>query len=285
MRGQIPILINTPLINTPDIEVWPHGLLQARSNHDARLLAQSRHVLRRKRDGRYLAADTTTGWQSLLHGWKREPGIDIAMAALSAHRAPPAAFGSPAVGLPLDRLHRLLDALGIDDGYGRNTGLPLVAEPAELALAGFDRYGRALWLRHGAALAWLRMQSAALGDDVVLEAISGYRSHDYQFGIFQRKLALGQSVAEILKINAAPGYSEHHSGHALDISAPGEPAAEETFEQTEAFAWLNAHAADHGFHMSYPRDNTHGIVYEPWHWCWTTGVDAGLTDRRSHVGV
>ena len=21
--------------------------------------------------------------------------------------------------------------------------------------------------------------------------------------------------------------------------------------------------------MSYPRDNPHGIVYEPWHWCWT----------------
>jgi LAS superfamily LD-carboxypeptidase LdcB len=20
--------------------------------------------------------------------------------------------------------------------------------------------------------------------------------------------------------------------------------------------------------MSYPRDNPHGIVYEPWHWCW-----------------
>jgi D-alanyl-D-alanine carboxypeptidase len=20
--------------------------------------------------------------------------------------------------------------------------------------------------------------------------------------------------------------------------------------------------------MSYPRGNPHGIVYEPWHWCW-----------------
>ena len=281
MRGQIPIPISTLLINTLDIELWPHGLLHARSNHDARLLARARHVLRRKRDGRYLAADTPAGLKPLLHGWQREPGIDAAIAALAEHRAPPAALGSPAPALPLDRLHRLLDALGIDDGYGRKTGLPLVAEPTVLTFAGFDRYRRALWLQHGAARGWSRMQVTALDDDVVLEAISGYRSHDYQLGIFQRKLARGQTVTEILTVNAAPGYSEHHSGCALDIGAPGEPPAEESFEQTEAFAWLTAHAGDHGFRMSYPRDNPHGIVYEPWHWCWSPGADRARSDTAT----
>jgi D-alanyl-D-alanine carboxypeptidase len=101
---------------------------------------------------------------------------------------------------------------------------------------------------------------------VVLEAISGYRSHDYQLGIFRRKLARGQSVDAILKVNAAPGFSEHHDGRALDVSTPGEPAAEESFEATPAFAWLRGRAGDFGFVMSYPRDNPHGIVYEPWHW-------------------
>ncbi|WP_425331380.1 D-alanyl-D-alanine carboxypeptidase family protein, partial [Proteus mirabilis] len=28
-------------------------------------------------------------------------------------------------------------------------------------------------------------------------------------------------MAEILKVNAAPGFSEHHSGYALDICTPG----------------------------------------------------------------
>src|SRR5690606_41627176 len=70
----------------------------------------------------------------------------------------------------------------------------------------------------------------------------------------------------ILEVNAAPGWSEHHSGRAVDISAPGEPPAEESFEATPAFAWLRANAAGLGFTMSYPRDNPHGIVYEPWHW-------------------
>jgi D-alanyl-D-alanine carboxypeptidase len=110
------------------------------------------------------------------------------------------------------------------------------------------------------------MHAAALRDDVVLEAISGYRSHDYQLGIFERKLARGQDVRQILTVNAAPGYSEHHGGNALDIGAPGEAPAEESFERTPAFAWLTAHAGDSGFVMSYPRDNAHGIVYEPWHW-------------------
>ena len=58
-----------------------------------------------------------------------------------------------------------------------------------------------------AARAWAHMRDAAWGDGVVLEAISGYRSHDYQLGIFERKLSRGLSVVEILTVNAAPGYS------------------------------------------------------------------------------
>jgi hypothetical protein len=25
-------------------------------------------------------------------------------------------------------------------------------------------------------------------------------------------------------------------------------------------------AGRHGFRLSYPRDNPHGVIYEPWHW-------------------
>ncbi len=112
------------------------------------------------------------------------------------------------------------------------------------------------------------MRLHAAQDGIALDAISGFRSHAYQLGIFERKLARGLSVAEILKVNAAPGFSEHHSGHALDIGTPGDAPAEESFEATDAFAWLQANAGRHGFQLSYPRDNPHGIVYEPWHWCW-----------------
>lgn len=254
------------LINTPDIELWPGGLLRARSNHDARALSRARHVLRRKRDGQYLAADLPEGLLPLVHRLRHEPGIEAALDArdaTTAHRRP----GLEHVfELPLDRLHERLHALGLDDSYGERTGLPLVAEPDWLALAGFDRYRRPLWLHVEAARAWSHLRVAALRDDIVLDAISGYRSHDYQLGIFERKRARGQAVDEILTVNAAPGYSEHHSGLALDIGAPGEPPAEESFEHTPAFVWLRDNAGGYGFVMSYPRDNPYGIVYEPWHW-------------------
>jgi len=263
------------LLNTPDIEVWPAGLLRARSNHDARLLARARHVLRRKRDGRYLAVDLPEGLVPLLPAFAGAPGMDVARATLRRSRVPRGP-GIDAVDLlPLTRLHHRLEALGLDEGYGERSGLPLVPEPAWLGFAGFDRYRRPVWLHPRAARAWSHMRGDAMRDGVVLEVISGYRSHDYQLGIFDRKLARGLAVAEILAVNAAPGYSEHHSGRALDIGAPNEPAAEESFERTPAFAWLRHNAAGHGFVMSYPRDNPHGIVYEPWHWCWRGDLPAG----------
>jgi D-alanyl-D-alanine carboxypeptidase len=85
-------------------------------------------------------------------------------------------------------------------------------------------------------------------------------------GIFARKLARGLSVEDILQVNAAPGFSEHHGGCALDLGTPGEPPAEESFEATPAFDWLQANAGGYGFLMSYPRGNPHGIIHEPWHW-------------------
>ena len=256
----------TLLVNTADIELWPAWLLHARGSRDARLLARADYVLRRKRDGRYLAARLPEGLRPLVHRLGRETGVVHALAALEAH-PPHARPGIDTVAsLPLERLRERLHALGLDESYGDRTGLPLVPEPEWLAHAGFDRFRRPLWLASDAARAWNTMQSAALRDDIVLEAISGYRSHDYQLGIFERKLARGQSVAEILNVNAAPGYSEHHSGRALDIGTLDEPPAEESFERTRAFEWLRDNAAGDGFRMSYPRANPHGIVYEPWHW-------------------
>ena len=255
------------LYNSPAIEIWPATLLRARSNHDARVLARADFVLRRKRDGRYLAARLPEGLMPLVTHLPAEPGIQAALALLDGldrrgHLPVPTAC------LPLDGVLEQLARLALDiDHYAQASGLALHAEPAWLALAGHDRYRRPLWLTAPAARSWQRMCAAAAADGVLLQAISGYRSHAYQAGIFDRKRARGLAVAQILAVNAAPGFSEHHSGRALDISTPGEPAAEESFEATTAFAWLCAHAGHYGFALSYPRDNPHGIVYEPWHWC------------------
>lgn len=266
------------LFNTDLIEVWPAPLLRARSNHDARRLAQADHVLRRKHDGRYLAAIGATGIQSLIPHLPAEPGVAEALATLETHagyRQRPLPARWQQAWLPLQTLAGHLQALRLDaDDYAARSGLQLQPEPAVLEFAGRDRFARPLWLRRDAARAWHRLRRHAALQGITLDAISGYRSHAYQLGIVQRKRARGLALADILQVNAAPGFSEHHSGHALDIGTPGEPPAEESFEHTDAFAWLQRHAGDHGFQLSYPRGNPHGIVYEPWHWCWRpTAVD------------
>jgi D-alanyl-D-alanine carboxypeptidase len=256
------------LLNTPTVEAWPGGLLRARRSADARLMSGADWVLRRKRDGSYLAV-VAEGRALPLRRVARDTGVDDALDAIGdAARC----VSRDAPLLPTHRLRERLAQLGLDLDYASRSGLALVPEPSRLQLAGFDRYSRPLWLTALTAAAWARMRMAARDDEVVLDAISGYRSHDYQLGIFERKLARGLSVEQILEVNAAPGYSEHHGGCALDIGTPGEAPAEESFERTAAFAWLQRRAGEFGFVLSYPRGNPHGIVYEPWHWCWHRAV-------------
>lgn len=159
-------------------------------------------------------------------------------------------------------------ALGVPRDYGSTRHLRLQREPAQLVAIGADIHARMQWLQPRPARALARMRAAAGHDGIDLQVVSAFRSIEYQLGILERKLASGQSLDEILRVNAAPGYSEHHSGRCLDFTTPGSPALEQAFERSPAFAWLARNAADFGFHLSYPRGNPHGIAYEPWHWCW-----------------
>jgi zinc D-Ala-D-Ala carboxypeptidase len=244
------------LINGEQFEALPCALLRGRGNNTARLLSQGQWLIRRKIDGRYLAVGGDNWLQSL----RRNEKIQRACEAFYFH---PKAY-SPAQSLI--HLQSILDLLEIPQDYGDQHQLSLMAEPSELSFAGFDRYRRPLWMQADAAIAWNNMQAAARANGIALEAISGYRGHAYQHGIFKRKMARGQSVADILQVNAAPGYSEHHTGRAIDIGTPNEAPAEESFEKTPAFDWLMQHANTFGFRLSYPRNNPHGIIYEPWHW-------------------
>lgn len=159
-------------------------------------------------------------------------------------------------------------ALGVPRDHARLRQLSLVREPRQLTAIGPDVHGRMQWLAPRAAAAWRRLRDHARRDAIVLEVVSAFRSADYQLGILRRKVERGLSMDEILRVSAAPGYSEHHSGRALDLTTPGYADLEEIFAASPAFAWLSREAGRHGFTLSYPRGNRHGIAYEPWHWCW-----------------
>jgi D-alanyl-D-alanine carboxypeptidase len=161
--------------------------------------------------------------------------------------------------------------LSIPADYGTRYGLVLQPEAnqAELLLVGCNRSGRPITLVNSAAESWLRMKAAAAQGGIELIAVSGFRSIARQAEIIRAKLSAGQSIHDILRTNAAPGFSEHHTGRALDVGAPGYLDLETSFGQTPAFRWLTENAARFGFHLSYPRDNANGIRYEPWHWRWS----------------
>lgn len=174
---------------------------------------------------------------------------------------------SPA-SLPFaDRIADLHASLGIAPGYQQRSGLPLQYEPDTLVDAGQDMYGRDQRLTPEALSAWQQMQRAASADGVQLLLVSAFRSVDYQAALIRKKLDAGRTLDDILRVNAAPGFSEHHTGRAIDIASPDDAPLEESFENTMAFKWLAANGGRFGFVMSYPRSHQHAISYEPWHWC------------------
>jgi len=156
--------------------------------------------------------------------------------------------------------------LGIPAGYGRNGNPPAFAEAGDLIDVGPNLVGRMQRLTPLAATRWADMVAAAATDGVRLLLVSGFRSVEYQAGLIRNKLGSGQTIEEVLKINAAPGFSEHHTGAAVDIATPGSRPLTEEFESTPAFAWLTENARRFGFSMTYPRINPWGFIYEPWHW-------------------
>ncbi len=163
-------------------------------------------------------------------------------------------------------LRELHAELGIPENYGSGGSPPEFTEAIDLVEVGPNLVGRMQRLTPAAAERWRTMVAAAAADGTTLLIVSGFRSIDYQARLIRKKINDGQRIGDILAVNAAPGYSEHHTGMAVDIATPGSRPLTEEFEHSEAFAWLTRRAAEFGFVMSYPRDNAWGFIYEPWHW-------------------
>jgi D-alanyl-D-alanine carboxypeptidase len=168
-----------------------------------------------------------------------------------------------------ERIHAILAALDIPQDLIRARSLPLCPEAEKLVVAEVGADGREFQLTPAAAAAWRSMKDAAASEGIVLRLISAFRSIDRQVEILREKLAAGATVEEILSASAPPGYSEHHTGCAIDIDTDGAAALEIEFERTPAFAWLSKNAPRFGFVLSFPRGNQYGYQYEPWHWFYT----------------
>ena len=167
----------------------------------------------------------------------------------------------------LELLKKLHASLGIPKEYLEQCNQSLCFQPNELVETEPDYYGRPQRLTQKTFNAWSKMKESAANDNVVFFLVSAFRDPQYQHDLIARKIEKGILLQEILRVNAAPGFSEHHTGRAIDIGTQDCEILEEVFEKTAAFKWLQENAESFGFSMSYPRDNTAGFAYEPWHWC------------------
>jgi zinc D-Ala-D-Ala carboxypeptidase len=161
-----------------------------------------------------------------------------------------------------------LEVLGISSELIALRGLRECGEATmfEVAEVGVD--GREHLLVPSASDAWRSLKAAALVEGIDVFIVSAFRSIDRQAEIIRRKIEAGVAIENILSVCAPPGFSEHHTGRAVDLSTAGTRALEVEFDQTPAYAWLNQRAAEFGFFLSYPISNPWGYQYEPWHWCY-----------------
>ncbi len=144
---------------------------------------------------------------------------------------------------------------------------------ADTALAGVLTVAReGIWLDARCAAALADMLEAARDEGVdgwILS--SGYRDHDYQRRLYERKLEQDPHYADdpyAHPVAVMPPYvSEHATGLAVDLTIQGYESLEEDFAATVHGIWLLRHCAAYGFILRYPADkeSVTGVVYEPWH--------------------
>lgn len=109
-----------------------------------------------------------------------------------------------------------------------------------------------------------KMLEEANEEGANLRVISAYRSFDEQMALKSNyTVTYGAGTAN--QFSADQGYSEHQLGTTLDFGTPEVTGAYLSFENTDAFKWLNENAHKYGFVLSYPKGNTY-YTYEPWHW-------------------
>lgn len=92
---------------------------------------------------------------------------------------------------------------------------------------------------------------------------SGYRTYADQQSIYNSYPASTRDT-----YSARPGYSEHHTGYAIDITlASSDPSTGFIATCRSMAEWLEQHCWEYGFILRYPQNKQSitGYIYEPWH--------------------
>ncbi len=126
-----------------------------------------------------------------------------------------------------------------------------------------------LSLREDAADALAEMGRAAKKDGVTLDVSSTYRSYETQERTFNYWVSV-DGLEEAERESARPGTSQHQLGAAVDFGN-----IEDSYALTEGCKWLNAHAEEYGWSLSFPQgyEDVTGYRWECWHFRYI-GIEA-----------
>lgn len=99
---------------------------------------------------------------------------------------------------------------------------------------------------------------------VTLMVNSSYRSYQEQDEIYRQFKGKGQEYAD--SYAARPGFSEHQTGLAIDITSISNPTSN-AFKNSEEYRWLKDNCYKYGFILRFPekKENITGYSTESWH--------------------
>ncbi|MBK7586410.1 MAG: D-alanyl-D-alanine carboxypeptidase family protein [Myxococcales bacterium] len=149
----------------------------------------------------------------------------------------------PAVALVSEELSSISCAEHGDTGYSSGNAFPITVVTVD---------GKPV--ERSTANAYYVMAQAAAAAGVNIQIVSGFRTmaqQQYLYGCYVNCSCNSCNLA------AKPGYSNHQSGHALDLNT----------SSSGVLNWLNAHGAAYGFKRTVPS--------EAWHWEWWGGGPGG----------
>jgi len=136
-----------------------------------------------------------------------------------------------------------------------------------------NRHGEEIEVERTACEHYLLLREALLEEGVHLDINSAYRSVKSQEALV-KSFTEKYGKAYVEKYVAVPGYSEHHTGLAIDLY----------LESQAVWGKIHARLADFGFILRYPegKEAVTGYGYEPWHIRYV-GLEAAKAIRESGV--
>ena len=142
-----------------------------------------------------------------------------------------------------------------------------------------NRYGETYLVEEKALESFYALQAEMLEEGIIIELDSTYRSVEEQQRLWDDwTVEFGEDYVK--RYVAVPGYSEHHTGLAIDICIEKDGVRindnDEMIAEKEIFAKIHEHLAEHGFILRYLEGKEYitGYGYEPWHFRYIDDVDA-----------